>query len=94
MKKITLKLINDERKNKKILSAKACAGYYIDLSCGGGARDVCYGEDLFQCDNFAYDYCKYVDNDTCSGANTRDMCEWDYGRGISYVSESCYVDEE
>lgn len=94
MKKITLKLINDERKNKRILSAKACAGYYYDRSCSGGAQDVCISEDLYQCENYAYDYCKYIDQDICSGMQTRDICEWDYSDGTCSGNDYCYTDTE
>lgn len=94
MKRITLKLINDERKNKKILSAKACAGYYIDLPCGGNATDTCLAEDLFQCQYYATDYCKYIDQDYCSG-KVSDSCAWDNSDdNMCNGRDYCYIDNE
>ena len=61
---ISLKLINDEKKKARILSAKACT---IDnAACSNGAVDTCWEKDFAGCyGNSSYDYCKYIDAAAC-----------------------------
>lgn len=77
--KITLKLINDERKSRRILSAKACGANYIDIeNCAHiFAADDCYARDFEACVQ-ASDFCKYIDNASCHGPNSVDNCQYDY----------------
>ena len=82
MKKKLISLINNERTNIAIHSAKAS-----DL-CPSGARDICYtNEDHAQCTTYAYDVCgkdyaacydgaddvcSNIDTTVCSGAGAED----------------------
>lgn len=75
IKTVSLKLINDEKKKAKILSAKACT---IDnAACSNGATDVCMTTDLAGCyGSGSYDYCKYFDAAACT-YGSYDICEYD-----------------
>ncbi len=69
-----IKLINDERKDGRLVSAKAqnCTGHstdtcnlYVDnATCTINSYDVC-GKDYAGCYNYSYDYCAYIDNTAC-----------------------------
>ena len=72
MKKM-IKLINSERTNAKVDSAKACVSTSYDVctiidvtSCTQYSYDRC-GKDYKSCYNESYDYCVNIDNDACSG---------------------------
>lgn len=75
----TLKLINNERLDSKILSSKACATDSHDVctsgidiyACKSYAYDHCY-KDYASCSYQAYDYCSYKDNTACSGVGESD----------------------
>lgn len=82
MSKKLIKLINDERLNAKITSAKAdCSGGAVDIctvsnydnaDCSTYAYDKC-GKDYSACYDGADDVCTNVDADTpCSGAGVED----------------------
>ena len=81
MAKRTIKLINNERQNTKITSAKGAVCYaggkdvctWIDNdACYNYALDNC-GKDYTSCYNGADDVCTNVDNDTpCYGAGAED----------------------
>lgn len=77
--KITLKLINDERKSRRVLSAKACGANYTDHEdCNIiFAADTCLSRDFSACVQ-ATDYCKYLDQESCHGPGAYDYCEYDY----------------
>ena len=61
----TIKLINNERLNSKIISTKACAT---------DSHDVCTsGLDLYKCMSYAYDHCN-KDYASCS-FNAYDLCQ-------------------
>lgn len=79
-KNIVLTLINDERKNKHVLSAKGCNGLYYDSkNCVNGAEDICPQKDDYACiGEHASDYCKYIDRSICEGPIVTDMCNYDY----------------
>ena len=76
IKTVSLKLINDEKKKAKILSAKACT---IDnAACSNGASDVCWEKDFAGCfGSGSYDYCKYLDAAACT-YGSYDSCGYDY----------------
>ena len=75
-KSITLKLINNEKRNVRILSAKACIT--DNAACSNGATDICQSLDYAGCYGiYTYDYCKYVDVASCSNG-AFDRCEYDY----------------
>ena len=72
MKRV-IKLINSERLNAKIVSAKACetgsydsCTYNDDADCKTFSYDRC-GKDHALCYNYGYDYCSYIDDTACSG---------------------------
>jgi hypothetical protein len=83
MRKTIIKLINNERVSKNILSAKAeslCASDSVDYCskgydfaiCSNFAYDYC-GKDYSACYNGADDYCTNVDSDSpCNGAGQED----------------------
>ena len=74
-KTINLRLINDEKKNARILSAKACT---IDNAvCSNGANDICQSLDYAGCYGNILDYCKYLDVSACFGKQN-DICDYDY----------------
>lgn len=88
IKTISLKLINDEKKKARILSAKACTT--DNAECTEGAIDRCYGTDLAGCyGNGSYDYCKYIDAALCLGG-ARDTCEYDYDMCIGHNEIDAY----
>ena len=97
--KITLKLINDERKSRRILSAKACGANYTDeAKCNiVFASDSCGGIDLEACVN-ASDICKYIERASCHGPGAYDKCDYDYivdcsGSDICSLDRvPCYTD--
>lgn len=95
--RLHLSLINNERQNKRILSAKACGAYYLDTKdCYDGAFDYCYQRDLSACGGLnAVDKCKYIDKESCYGTHVTDYCEWDYNNGTNCVgSDYCeHVDD-
>ena len=73
MKKRTLKLINDEYLNKKVISAKACDETSTDICydenadyahCEVYSYDVCT-KDYAACVKYSYDYCAVKDMDGC-----------------------------
>lgn len=76
MKKIiTLKLINNENKNSRILSSKVCIT--DSTVCSNGATDICLSTDLAGCSGtMTIDYCKYIDNAACAGSY--DYCYYDF----------------
>lgn len=82
--RITLRLLNDERKSKHILSTRACVTVYdycpgtsSDFGmCSVGAQDRCTAFDWGSCGEYAVDICKY-DYGDCP-ANFSDKCESDY----------------
>ena len=92
MKKyITLKLINNEKKNSRVLSTQACT---IDNAvCAGGATDICQSLDYAGCyGNSTYDYCKYVDTSSCAPGKI-DYCYYDYAFNCNErVLDQCIVD--
>lgn len=92
--KITLKLINDERKERRLLSAKACSLNYTDIEdCSSGfTTDSCKGRDFTSCVN-SYDYCKYIDGESCQSWHGFDYCEYDYVSECS-SSDICTIDRE
>ncbi len=67
-----VKLINDERNDRGIVSEKAegCLGQSTDIctkdyaTCTVNSYDVCV-KDHAGCYNYSYDYCEYVDNTAC-----------------------------
>lgn len=74
MKKRTLKLINNEHLNKKVISAKACDETSTDICydenadyahCELHSFDVCT-KDYVPCVEHSYDYCEYLDLKPCS----------------------------
>jgi len=88
-KVITLKLINDERKSKRLLSATACTFY----DCESTIYDICLEVDIGDCDHGIMDVCKYIDMSICSGLQTQDICLMDYANtcGTSYT-DTCALD--
>lgn len=89
-KSITLKLINNERKNSRILSANSCS---IDKAvCAIGATDICINEDYAGCYmQNTYDYCKYFDAAACSNG-VSDTCEYDFNGCYGNSSDFCSYD--
>ena len=76
IKAVSLKLINDEKKKARILSAKACVT--DNAACSNGATDVCMATDLAGCyGSGSYDYCKYLDAAACT-YGAYDSCERDF----------------
>lgn len=67
MKKKIIKLINNERSNKKITSVKGC---------DATSNDYCYELDLGVCTVYAYDDCS-KDYDGCSNGG-HDLCVLDF----------------
>lgn len=76
MKRI-IKLINNERVNAKIISAKGCTENATDICvvssydkahCSDNAYDYCY-KDQAACTDNAYDYCRGTDRYGCYGSN-------------------------
>ena len=82
-----IKLINNERINAKVHSAKGCISgandvctttNYDNAYCMTYAVDHC-GKDYTACREGAHDICTYIDEDRpCSGAGTFDECSVDY----------------
>ena len=70
-----LKLINNERKSKLILSTKGCRWQMDHGYCTGTAYDYCKYEDMEVCTGTdAIDYCIIeADIDFCTGTNARDI---------------------
>ena len=85
--RIFLRLINDEKKSKRIFSARACISSYDYCPgtasdwgiCSVGAEDRCFSFDWGGCDEYATDICKY-DYAGCS-VQFSDTCESDYASG-------------
>ena len=84
MKVKFIKLINNERKDPKITSKKACRLGAIDLcfnlddaECAGvNVIDQCHHKDIgYSCGNHSDgDYCfAYVDRDGCDGIDEKDI---------------------
>lgn len=79
-----IKLINNERKNPKIASKKACISYALDAcfnvdtaECSGiHVLDKCYNKDVgYSCGGQSKgDLCyAYIDRDGCGGFNEEDI---------------------
>lgn len=76
-----IKLINNERNDRRVVSAKAlnCTGQSTDTcttgkdyaTCTVNSYDVC-GKDYAGCYNYSYDYCEYEDNFAC-GNQSHDL---------------------
>lgn len=75
MNKKIIKLINSERVQAKIISAKGCTenasdtcvvSNYDKAHCSDNALDYCY-KDYAACYGNAYDYCSNYDRDACYG---------------------------
>ena len=98
-RKIIFRLINDERKNKRLLSARGCInqsdycpGTYSDLGmCPIYSNDICYSYDSGSCSLFATDVCKY-DYAGCD-ESVSDDCITDYYSGCER-GDICYVDND
>ena len=92
-KSITLKLINNEKKDARILSAKSCT---IDNAvCTGGATDICINVDYAGCYSYiivGYDYCKYVDGAACMYYGAYDSCDYDHLACYNGAYDSCTID--
>ena len=96
--KIVIRLINEERKEKRLLSARACLVVYDYCPgttsdwgmCSVGAQDRCTAFDWGNCGENAIDICKY-DYGDCP-ANFTDICiESDYATcNGSNNSDYCY----
>ena len=80
MKKKIIKLINNERINKRLLSAKSCEGdstatdfceFADNAQCTVYAYDNC-GKDYAACYNGANDNCSQVDETVCKGSSGMD----------------------
>ena len=85
-KKITLRLVNSERKSLKVVSVKLCS---IDqAACTSGSTDLCYSQDYAQCAINAYDECKYIDLAACFMGST-DYCGSDYDSCYGGASDRC-----
>lgn len=85
-KRITLTLVNCERKSINILSAKLCS---IDQAgCTNNSTDLCYSQDYAQCAINAYDECKYIDLAACFMGST-DYCGSDYDSCYGGTSDRC-----
>lgn len=92
IKTVSLKLINDEKKKARILSAKACVT--DNAVCSNGATDICQSLDYAGCyGNSTYDYCKYIDAAYCSNS-AFDSCYYDYVGCYVAVTDSipCGID--
>lgn len=90
-KKIFLKLINDERQDKRVLPAKGCAAIFVDFAlCAGYAEDICDYRDEEACSNYAVDQCKYYDDAGCTGY-ANDYCLYDYASDCTTV-DRCTID--
>lgn len=76
--KCSLKLINNERKSLKILSAKSCG------------TDSCGNSDYATCAGTSTDICKYIDAAACIGITTYDYCGWDYSVCVGATNDICY----
>ena len=67
-----VKLINNERNDRRIASAKGCTGLSTDTctrnddyaECTVNSYDVC-GKDYAGCFDNSYDFCSYKDTDAC-----------------------------
>ena len=90
VKKVTLKLVNDEKKKARILSAKACVTDNAD--CGNGATDICLTLDIAGCyGNSSYDYCKYIDAAACM-YGSYDYCDTDWSACHNHGNDICATD--
>lgn len=74
-KKIFVKLINDERTDRNIVSVKACDSTSTDMctetdyaSCTIHSYDIC-AKDYVSCHAYAYDYCANIDTTACKSNN-------------------------
>lgn len=81
--RIVFKLINDERKGKRLLSARACVTAY----------DYCPGtySDYGMCPVYSYDVCYSYDSGSCSLYST-DICKYDYAGCGENMTDSCITD--
>lgn len=79
-----IKLINNERINKTVISSKACD--YVDMcitlandhaACSGHSYDECRDADYAACFGEGYDVC-HKDYAACSGSDSWDNCMIDY----------------
>ena len=87
---ITLKLINDEKKTTRILSAKMCVT--DNGTCLNGATDICIAIDIKNCrGNATTDYCKYIDAAACSYGSL-DYCDSDYQACNNGSNDICAID--
>lgn len=86
MKKKIIKLINNERTNKKIISAKGCdttsfdecaTQNYDNAHCTIYSYDQCVKGDYAACTNSSIDYCSY-DHAGCYQNQSQDTCEIDW----------------
>lgn len=75
-----IKLINNERKNKAILSRKAefclfndCFNYYDRAHCYAPAVDICYKGDFAACADDSQDICYARDTFGCTAAEGNDI---------------------
>lgn len=88
--RVSLKPINNEKKNTRVLSLKVCIT--DNEKCLGGANDICFNLDLSVCGgNASYDYCKYIDTVSCSGGSY-DYCYYDYQACNNGSSDICVTD--
>lgn len=83
MKKKIIKLINNERTNKKITSVKGC---------DATSTDYCYELDHAECTVYAYDDCS-KDYEGCS-SSANDLCALDFYSDCigSGVTDKCLHD--
>ena len=96
---LILSLINDERKSKRTLSAKACTtmkdycpGMASDWGiCSVGATDKCTSFDWSGCKESATDICKY-DYAGCA-EHVYDLCETDY-KSDCIIRDTCIIDTD
>lgn len=87
-KAVVLKLINDERKSKRLLSVTACSYY----DCENTIYDICIQLDIGDCNQGIYDVCKYLDLASCTSV-TYDVCYYDNASGcIKDNHDYCVID--
>ena len=81
--RIIIRLINDERRGRRLLSARACTTSY----------DYCPGtySDLAMCPSYSVDRCFAYDSDNCL-ANATDICKYDYAGCGEYMTDLCETD--
>ena len=92
-KKIVLILINNEIRNKNVLSATASITDTCSSAPGSGT-DICPFTDTSDCKQWAHDYCKYIDRAACAGVGNEDLCDYDYASGgfLCDPRDTCEID--